>query len=218
MDGLDWSIIPQSLPLLWEGMQLTLLLTFLSIVGGLFVGVVLAVARLSPIKVLSRAAQLYVNLFRSIPLVLAVFWFYFMVPIIVGRPIGPFYSVLCAFVFFEGAYFGEIIRAGIQSIRQGQVNAALATGLTQMQTLRHVILPQALRNMRPILLTRCIMIFQDTSLAYVVSLHDFTTIASIIANRDGRLVEMFVFVALVYFVLCSLANWGVNQMEKRGAA
>jgi glutamate/aspartate transport system permease protein len=152
--------------------------------------------------VVSALAELYVDTFRSIPLVLAVFWFYFLVPLLVGHPIGPFYSVLAAFVFFEGAYFSEIIRAGIQSIRRGQISAALATGLSFAQVLRYVVLPQAFRNMAPILLTRCIVIFQDTSLAYVVSLTDFLTAASIVADRDGRPVELYLFVAAIYFTVC----------------
>jgi glutamate/aspartate transport system permease protein len=147
--------------------------------------------------------------------VLAVFWFYFLVPLILGHPVGPFYSVLVAFVFFEGAYFSEIIRAGIQSIRRGQISAALATGLSFSQVMRYIVLPQAFRNMLPILLTRSIVIFQDTSLAYVVSLTDFLTAASVVANRDGRPIEMYVFVATVYFVLCSMVDLGVRWSQGR---
>jgi glutamate/aspartate transport system permease protein len=215
MTQLDWMVIARNLPWLWQGMQLTLLLTVLAVIGGIAVGTVLALARLSPSRLISRLAELYVDLFRSIPLVLAVFWFYFLVPLILGHPVGPFYSVLVAFVFFEGAYFSEIIRAGIQSIRRGQISAALATGLSFSQVMRYIVLPQAFRNMLPILLTRSIVIFQDTSLAYVVSLTDFLTAASVVANRDGRPIEMYVFVAAVYFVLCSMADLGVRWSQGR---
>jgi glutamate/aspartate transport system permease protein len=215
MTQFDWSVIVRNLPWLWQGMELSLLLTVLACIGGVAVGTALAIARLSPLKVVSTLAELYVDTFRSIPLVLAVFWFYFLVPLLVGHPIGPFYSVLAAFVFFEGAYFSEIVRAGIQSIRRGQISAALATGLSFAQVLRYVVLPQAFRNMAPILLTRCIVIFQDTSLAYVVSLTDFLTAASIVADRDGRPVELYLFVAAVYFTVCSVADFGVRRSQGR---
>jgi len=214
----DFSVVMRNLPLLWEGMQLSLALTAISIAGGLAVGTLLALARISAFKPLSLAAMAYINLFRSIPLVLAVFWFYFMVPVLVGRPIGAFYSVALSFVFFEGAYFAEIIRAGIQSIRRGQIQAAQATGLTYSQTFRYIVLPQAFRNVAPILLTRCIMIFQDTSLAYVVSLMDFMTATSIVANRDGRPIEMFLFAAAVYFSVCSIANQFVQTVRRTKTA
>jgi glutamate/aspartate transport system permease protein len=141
-----------------------------------------------------------------------------MVPVLLGRPIGAFYSVLIAFVFFEAAYFSEIIRAGIQGVRRGQVAAAQATGLTGWQVLRYVVLPQAVRAMAPVLMTRAIVIFQDTSLAVVVGLTDFLTAANVVADRDGRPIEMFVFVAIVYFVLSSLAELGVRWSRREQRA
>jgi glutamate/aspartate transport system permease protein len=217
MTQFDWSVIARNLPWLWQGMELSLLLTLFACIGGIALGTALAVARLSPLKVVSLFAELYVDTFRSIPLVLAVFWFYFLVPLLVGHPIGPFYSVLAAFVFFEGAYFSEIVRAGIQSIRRGQVSAALATGLSFAQVLRYVVLPQAFRHMAPILMTRCIVIFQETSLAYVVSLTDFLTAASIIADRDGRPVELYLFVGAVYFTVCSVVDFGIRWSQGRSS-
>jgi glutamate/aspartate transport system permease protein len=198
-------------------MQLTILLTLLAVAGGIIVGVILALCRLSPWWALSAAAKLYVNLFRSIPLVLAVFWFYFLVPIVTGHPVGPFYSVLIAFVFFEGAYFAEIVRSGIQGVRRGQLSAALSTGLSHVQALRYVVMPQAIRNMYPVLVTRSIIIFQDTSLAFVVGLTDFLTSANIVANREGRPVEIYCFVAVVYFLLCYAAEAGLNLSKRRVA-
>ena len=133
--------------------------------------------------------------------------------LLLGRPVGPFFSVLVGFVFFEGAYFAEIVRAGIQSVRRGQISAAYATGLTATQTLWYVVLPQAFRNMLPVLLTRSIVIFQDTSLAFVVSLTDFLTATSIVADRDGRPVELYLFAAAVYLTLSSIADLGVQWSQ-----
>jgi glutamate/aspartate transport system permease protein len=217
MSSFDWTVITRNLPWLWAGMQLTLLLTVLAVIGGIAVGVLVAICRLSSWKPLSILAKIYVDLFRSIPLVLAVFWFYFMVPIITGHPVGPFYSILIAFTFFEGAYFSEIVRAGIQGVSRGQLSASLATGLTHFQALRYVILPQAVRSMYPLLVTRSIIIFQDTSLAFVVGLTDFLTSANIIANREGRPTEVYCFVALVYFVICYAAELGLDRTTKRMA-
>jgi glutamate/aspartate transport system permease protein len=214
MSEFDWTVFGRNLPWLWAGMQLTLLLTVLAVIGGIAVGVLLALGRLSTWKALSLASKIYVDTFRSIPLVLAVFWFYFLVPVITGHPVGPFYSVLIAFVFFEGAYFSEIVRAGIQGVRRAQMSAALATGLTHLQALRFVVMPQAIRNMYPVLVTRSIIIFQDTSLAFVVGLTDFLTAANIVAIREGRPTEIYCFVAVVYFVICSAAEFGVNRSKK----
>lgn len=210
-DAFDYGIVFSSIPFLANGMWLTLKLTVLGIAGGLFLGTLLALARLAPFRALSFAAATYVNFFRSMPLILIIFWFYFLVPIVVGQPVGDFYSVLIAFVLFEAAYYCEIMRAGIQSVSVGQVYAGQALGLTYRQNMMYVVLPQAFRNMIPILLTQAIVLFQDTSLVYVVGLRDFLYSADIIANRDNRLTEMFITVAIVYFVVCL---WGTNQVRK----
>ena len=202
MFELDFSVIPANSSLLWEGIKMTFLLTGLAIVGGIILGTFLALLRIAKIPVLSQFSAAYVNFFRSLPLILVIFWLFFLVPLIVGRPVGAFSSVLVAFILFEAAYYSEIIRAGINSVRLGQLAAARAMGLTYIQSMRYVILPQAFRAMTPILLTQAIILFQDTSLVYVVGLRDFLVSAEIVANRDQRLVEMFLFVALVYFVFC----------------
>jgi glutamate/aspartate transport system permease protein len=160
---------------------------------------------------------------RSLPLVLVIFWFYFLVPYIgqwltgSSRPIhvGAFASSLVTFMMFEAAYFSEIMRAGIQSISKGQPAAAQALGLTYSQTMRYVVLPQAFRNMLPVLLTQVIVLFQDTSLVYVLSIPDFLGAASKVAQRDGRLVEMYLFAALVYFVISCAASFGVRRLQTR---
>lgn len=219
----DFDVIRRSLPYLWQGMVFTLNLTALSILGGIVLGTLLALMRLSRHRLLNVPAGAYVNLLRSIPLILVIFWFYFLVPLLVkaisGDPyatgIGPFHSALIAFTIFEAAYYCEIIRAGIQSVSRGQVNAAYALGLNYRQSMTLVILPQAFRNMIPILITQGIILFQDTSLVYVVGLTDFMGAATKIAQRDGRLVEMYLFAALVYFVICFVASLAVKRLQHR---
>jgi glutamate/aspartate transport system permease protein len=211
----DFQIIISSIPFLLEGMWLTLQLTVSAIVGGLLFGTILAMCRLAPNRILSFVAGSYVNFFRSMPLILVIFWFYFLVPIIVGRPVGGFYSVLVAFVMFEAAYYCEIMRAGISSVRSGQVYAGQALGLTYRQNMRYIVLPQAFRNMVPILLTQAIILFQDTSLVYVVGLRDFLVAADVVANRDNRLLEMFTTVALVYFVLCLAGSLYARRLNRK---
>ena len=220
----DFDVIIRSLPyLFYDGMTFTLTLTAMATVGGIIVGTLLALMRLSGVPPLSLPAAGYVNLMRSVPLVLMIFWFYFLVPYIgqwltgASRPIhvGAFASSLITFMMFEAAYFSEIMRAGIQSISRGQPAAAQALGLTYSQTMRYVVLPQAFRNMLPVLLTQTIVLFQDTSLVYVLSIPDFLGAASKVAQRDGRLVEMYLFAALVYFTISCLASFGVRRLQAR---
>ena len=220
MEGFDWGEIQRSLPYLFkEGMTFTVTLTLLAMSGGIIFGTLLAMMRLSSFKPISVLAGAYVNLMRSIPLVLVIFWFYFLVPYIgawitgADRPIqvGAFYSALVTFTMFEAAYHCEIMRAGIQSIPRGQVWSGYALGLNYWQTMGYVVLPQAFRNMIPVLLTQTIILFQDTSLVYVISATDFLGAAAKIANRDYRLVEMYTFAAAVYFVI----SFGLSYLVKR---
>jgi glutamate/aspartate transport system permease protein len=213
----DTSVIFDNMHFLIEGMKLTLILTLIAIGGGLVLGTLLALARLAPFKPLSFVAGTYVNFFRSMPLILVIFWFYFLVPHIVGRPVGGFYSVLVAFVMFEAAYYCEIMRAGIQSVRKGQIYAGQALGLTYAQNMRYVVLPQAFRNMVPILMTQAIILFQDTSLVYVVGVKDFLVSADLVANRENRILEMFTTVALVYFVICLSGSLLVKRLQRKFA-
>ncbi|CDP52467.1 amino acid ABC transporter permease [Paradevosia shaoguanensis] len=220
----DFDVIYRSLSyVLLEGLRLTLILTVLATLGGLVLGTLLALMRLSSNKVLSWISATYVNVFRSLPLLLVIFWFYFLVPYIgqwvtgSSRPmqVGAFYSALITFILFEAAYFAEIMRAGIQSISKGQVSAGYAIGLRYSQVMRYVVLPQALRNMSPVLLTQTIILFQDTSLVYVLSVTDLLGAASKIAQRDFRIVEMYLFAALVYFVISFAASQLVRALRKR---
>ncbi len=205
------------LPLLLDGMRVTVEITLASLIGGLLLGTLLAVLRISRNRLIATAVACYVNLLRSLPLLLLIFWFYFLVPLLVGHPVGGMQSAIIGFVLFEGAYFCEIIRSGIQSVRQGQVAAGLASGLTYGQTMRMIVLPQAFRNMMPVLLTEAINLFKSTSLVYVVGVRDFLTSASVIGTRDNDLVPLYLLVALVYLVLCLAASLSVGRLQRRYA-
>ena len=179
-------------------------------------------ARLSSWKVLSYPAAGFVNLIRSIPFIMAIFWFYFLTPMLVqkmtgqqGEAVGPFTSAIVAFIMVESAYYSEIIRAGIQSIPRGQPWAAYALGMNYWQAMGTVVLPQAFRNMLPIMLTQAIILFQDTSLVYVVGLKDFLGAASKGGQLSGRLVELYLFVAVVYFVICFGASFIVKKLNEK---
>lgn len=226
MGSFDFGVICRSLGYLFrEGMAFTLTLTALAAFGGVALGTVLALMRLSSIKPLAWFAACYVNLLRSIPLLLVIFWFYFLVPYLgawvtgAKRPIevGAFWSCVVTFTLFEAAYFAEIVRAGIRSVSPGQAGAAYALGMTYPQAMINVVLPQAFRNMLPVLLNQTIVLFQDTSLVYVLSVTDFLGAASKIAQRDGRLVEMYVFAAVVYFAVSYALSWQVKRLQARVA-
>ena len=222
--GYDFEVIERSLGYLFkEGMVFTLTLTALAMTGGIIFGTLLAMMRLSSFRPLSALAGGYVNLMRSLPLVLVIFWFFFLVPYIygalsgAGKPIaiGAWMSALITFTMFEAAYYCEIMRAGIQSIPRGQVWSGYALGLNYWQTMGQIVLPQAFRNMLPVLLTQTIILFQDTSLVYVISATDFLGAAAKVANRDYRLVEMYTFAAVVYFVISYSLSLLVKQLQDR---
>jgi glutamate/aspartate transport system permease protein len=222
--GYDFDVIQRSWAYLFrEGMTFTVTLTLLAMTGGIIFGTLLAMMRLSSFKPLSMLAGGYVNLMRSIPLVLVIFWFFFLVPYIGAwitgsdQPVrvGAWMSAVITFTMFEAAYYCEIMRAGIQSIPRGQVWAGYALGLNYWQAMSQVVLPQAFRNMLPVLLTQTIILFQDTSLVYVISATDFLGAASKIANRDYRLVEMYTFVAVVYFIISYSLSMLVKRLQDR---
>jgi glutamate/aspartate transport system permease protein len=223
-ENFDFSVIERSLPyLFFTGMKFTLTLTVLAAAGALIFGTILAMIRISAPRAVALPVIGYVNLMRSLPFLLVIFWFYFLVPYIgqwitgASAPVrvGAFYSTLITFILFEGAFFSEIMRAGIQSIPKGQVAAGYAMGMNYRQVMWHVVLPQAFRNMLPALLTQTIVLFQDTSLVYVLSLTDFLGAASKVAQRDGRLVEMYIFAALVYFLISFSLSLLVKNLHAR---
>jgi len=222
---LDWSSIPGALPFLWQGMKISLEITLVAIAAGIAWGTILAVLRLSPVRPLAMLAAGYVSLFRSIPLVMVLLWFFLVVPTLLRDVLGLSHatdlrlaSAMVGFALFEAAYYSEIMRAGIQSVSRGQAQAALALGMRPLQAMWLVILPQAFRNMLPLLLTQAIILFQDTSLVYVSALADFFGAAYKVGDRDGRIVEMLLFAGAVYFVICSAASIAVRLFQRRLAA
>lgn len=222
----DFNVIERSWQyLFFTGMSFTLQLTVLSMLGGVLLGTLLALMRLSDNRAVSIPAAAYVNLVRSVPLVLVIFWFYFLVPYIgawiIGAEqpvkVGAFSSSLITFTLFEAAYYCEIMRSGIQSVPRDQGAAAAALGMTYRQTMVYIVLPQAFHNMLPVLLTQSIVLFQDVSLVYVLSITDFVGAASKVAQRDGRLVEMYLFVAVVYFIICFVLSSLVKRLQRKVA-
>lgn len=213
--NLDFSTLAGAQDFLWQGFKYSLTLTVSSMVFGIFFGTLLAMARMSSTKPLSLAAAGYVNLFRSVPLVLVIFWFYILVPLLTGVDVGAERSAFLTFAIFEAAYYCEIIRAGIQSIPRGQIAAGQAMGFSYGQNMRYVILPQAFRNVVPLLLTQTIVLFQDTSLVYVVGATDLLGAADKVAHRDNTLVEMYMLVALIYFSISFALSQAVKRLHAR---
>ena len=218
----DWSSIPGSLPFLWDGMKISLEITLTAVVVGIVWGTLLAMMRLSSITPLSLFAAGYVNFFRAVPLVMVLLWFFLIVPKFIEQlfNLSPgtdlrLTSAMIGFALFESAYYSEIIRAGIQSVPKGQMAACQALGMTYGQAMRLVVLPQAFRNMVPLLLTQAIILFQDTSLVYVSALADFFGAAYKVGDRDGRLVELLLFAGLVYFIICFAASTIVKRLQKK---
>ena len=215
----DLSAIASALPFLLTGLLFTLQITLVGVAGGIVFGSLLAVARLSSNPLLSTLATTYVNLMRSIPLILVIFWVFFLVPWAIGwltnggRPVavGASLTIYVTFVLFEAAYYAEIVRAGFRSISSGQYAACDALGLSKLKAYIYVLFPQAFLSVLPILLTQTIVLFQDTSLVYVISATDLLGAATKIAQRDGRLVEMYLVVGVIYFLFC----YGASQFVKR---
>ncbi len=213
MGGLDlsfvnWEIISKFVV---NGFWFSIQLTIVATLGGIFFGTLLALMRLSGKKVLMIPATFYVNGMRSIPLVMVILWFYLLVPTMIGRPIGAELSATITFIAFEAAYFSEIMRAGIQSIPRGQVYAGQALGMTYGQNMRLVVLPQAFRNMLPVLLTQTIILFQDTSLVYAIGAYDLLKGFVTAGKIYGRPEEAYILAAIVYFIVC----FGLSYMVKR---
>ncbi|WP_051711145.1 amino acid ABC transporter permease [Andreprevotia chitinilytica] len=211
---IDFKLVADNSDILLAGLRYSLALTCSSMLIGIVLGCLLAMARLSSVKWLSLAASAYVNLFRSVPLVLVIFWFYFLIPFF-GFKVGPDKSVFITFAIFEAAYYCEIIRAGIQSISRGQVGASQALGLTYVQSMRYIILPQALRNMLPVLLTQTVVLFQDTSLVTIIGIKDFMGANVVTASNNGALKEMYTFAALGYFCICFPLSMLLKRLHKR---
>ncbi|HZY17645.1 MAG TPA: amino acid ABC transporter permease [Ramlibacter sp.] len=198
-----------------NGFWFSVQLTFISTIGGIVFGTLLALMRLSGKPLLVLPATFYVNGMRSIPLVMVILWFFLLVPVIIGRPVGAEYSAIITFVAFEAAYFSEIMRAGIQSIPRGQVHAGQALGMTYAQNMRLVVLPQAFRNMLPVLLTQTIILFQDTSLVYAIGAYDLLKGFVTAGKIYGRPEESYLMAAVVYFIVCVGLSFLVKRLQAR---
>ena len=217
MLNLDFSILNWNLiqGFILKGLWFSITLTIVATLGGIFFGTILALMRLSGKKWLDVPAAIYVNGMRSIPLVMVILWFFLLVPFIIGRPIGAEYSAFITFIAFEAAYFSEIMRAGIQSIPRGQVFAGQAMGMTYGQNMKLVILPQAFRNMLPVLLTQTIILFQDTSLVYAIGAYDLLKGFETAGKNYGRTTETYLMAAVMYFVICFSLSWAVKRLNKK---
>ena len=208
----NWDLISN---FVLKGLYFSLMLTLVATIGGVLFGTVLALMRLSGRKWLDVPATIYVNGMRSIPLVMVILWFFLLVPFIIGRPIGAEYSAFITFIAFEAAYFSEIMRAGIQSIPRGQVFAGQAMGMTYGQNMKLVILPQAFRNMLPVLLTQTIILFQDTSLVYAIGAYDLLKGFETAGKNFGRPIEMYLTAAVLYFIICFSLSYVVKRLHKK---
>jgi glutamate/aspartate transport system permease protein len=213
----DFSVIQASLPFVWQGLKFSVFLTVVAMVGGIALGTVLALMRLSSVAPLRIFATIYVDGLRSIPLVMVILWFFLIIPLVIGKPIGAELSAVITFTLFEAAYFSEIVRAGIQSVPKGQVYAGNALGMTYGQSMGLIVLPQAFRNMLPVFLTQTIILFQDTSLVYAIGAKDLFKAVEVSGKNYGRPVEMYLFAALIYFVICFSLSYLAKQVQKKVA-
>ncbi|WP_455282458.1 amino acid ABC transporter permease [Cupriavidus necator] len=208
----NWGIISNYI---LKGLYFSVILTVIATAGGILFGTVLALMRLSGWNVMTIPATIYVNGMRSIPLVMVLLWFFLLVPLLIGRPIGAEVAAVITFIAFEAAYFSEIMRAGIQSIPRGQVSAGHALGMTYGQNMRLVILPQAVRNMLPVLLTQTIILFQDTSLVYAIGANDLLKGFVVAGTNKGRPVESYLLATVTYFVFCFALSYLVKRLHRK---
>jgi len=223
MNGLDFSVVYENFPYLWQGLRFSLLLTAVGFAVGMALGTGLALLQHLEVPLAARFARGYVALIRSVPLILVLFWFFFLVPLVVGAiinngrpvPIGGIWTAFITFSLFEAAYYSEIIRVGLRSVGKGQYEAAKALSLSTYKTYRLVVLPQVARITSPIILSQTIILFQDTSLVYVLSLTDLVGAASKLAQINGRLVEMYLAVAVIYLAICCTASQFVAHLRRR---
>jgi len=209
---LNWDLISK---FVIKGFWFSVELTIIATIGGVLFGTVLALMRLSGKKFLVIPATIYVNGLRSVPLVMVILWFFLLVPLLIGRPVGAELSAIITFIVFEAAYFSEIMRAGIQSIPRGQVYAGQAMGMTYGQNMRLVVLPQAFRNMLPVLLTQTIILFQDTSLVYAIGAYDLLKGFVTAGKIYGRPEEAYLLAAVVYFIVCFGLSYLVKKLQAK---
>ncbi|HNJ83431.1 MAG: amino acid ABC transporter permease [Piscinibacter sp.] len=211
-DFLNWNVVSG---FILKGLFFSIQLTLIAMVGGIVIGTVLALMRLSGKKWLVLPAAAYVNTLRSIPLVMVILWFFLLIPLLIGRPMGAELSAIITFTVFEAAYYSEIMRAGIQSVPKGQVYAGYAVGMTYAQCMKLVVLPQAFRNMLPVLLTQTIILFQDTSLVYAIGAYDLLKGFEVAGKNFNRPVETYLVAAVVYFIICFSLSMLVRRLQQK---
>ena len=209
---LSWEIVRAYVA---NGFIFSVQLTLIAMLGGIALGTLLALMRLSGRKAFEVPATIYVDTLRSIPLVMVLMWFFLLIPFLIGRSIGAELSAIVTFTLFEAAYYSEIMRAGIQSVPKGQVYAGYATGMTYKQTMQLVVLPQAFRNMLPVLLTQTVILFQDTSLVYAIGAYDLLKGFESVGRNFNRPVETTLLAAAVYFAICFSLSMLVKQLQKK---
>jgi glutamate/aspartate transport system permease protein len=209
---LNWGVISSFVA---KGFWFSIQLTLIAMIGGILLGTLLALMRLSSKPWLVWPAAFYVNTLRSIPLVVVILWFFLLIPMLTGRPLGAELSAIITFTLFEAAYYSEIMRAGIQSVPRGQVYAGYAVGMTYRQTMQLVVLPQAFRNMLPVLLTQTIILFQDTSLVYAIGAYDLLKGFEVAGKNFNRPVETYLVAAVVYFVICFSLSMMVRRLQAK---
>ena len=208
--------VARNITFLLGGFGVTLQLTFFALTGGIALGALVGLGRISKNKWVYQPVTVYVNFIRNLPLILVIFWFSFVMPIIAGRPLNPFLSAVIAFIIFEARHFGEIFRAGYQSISKDLSAAAYSTGMTYTQTARYILIPIAFRRMLPSLITQSIVTFQDTSLAFVIGLQEFVRRTSIVDNLEVRSIQLYGFVAVVFFIFCFIGSKISRHFEEKG--
>ena len=198
-----------------KGLLFSIQLTLVAMIGGIALGTVIALMRLSGNPWLAVPAAAYVNTLRSIPLVMVILWFFLLIPLVTGKPLGAEWSAVITFTVFEAAYYSEIMRAGIQSVPRGQVHAGYAVGMSYGQTMQLIILPQAFRNMLPVLLTQTIILFQDTSLVYAIGAYDLLKGFEVAGKNFNRPVETYLVATIVYFAICFSLSMLVKKLQAR---
>jgi glutamate/aspartate transport system permease protein len=208
----DWALISSFIV---KGFIFSVQLTAIAMTGGIVIGTLLALMRLSGRPWLVAPAAFYVNTLRSIPLLMVILWFFLLIPLMIGRPVGAEFSAIITFTIFEAAYYSEIMRAGIQSVPRGQVYAGYAVGMTYAQCMKLIVLPQAFRNMLPVLLTQTIILFQDTSLVYAIGAYDLLKGFEIAGKNFNRPVETYLIAAVTYFIICFSLSMLVRQLQKK---
>jgi glutamate/aspartate transport system permease protein len=209
---LSWGLIQSFIV---KGLIFSVELTIIAMLGGIALGTVIALMRLSGKPALALPAAAYVNVLRSIPLVMVILWFFLVIPLLLGQPLGAETSAIITFTVFEAAYYSEIMRAGIQSVSKGQVAAGYAMGMTYAQCMKLIVLPQAFRNMLPVLLTQTIILFQDTSLVYAIGAYDLLKGFEVAGKNFNRPVETYLAAAIVYFVICFSLSLAVRRLQKK---